>query len=79
VVRKVKRQAILIQHKRLDALKGEVLVLVNLAQSQKTKMKDNSRSVIILCLTDKMLTDVMKKNVMMVMWILKCKEVLERP
>ena len=79
MVRKVKRQAILIQHKRLDALKGEVLVLVNLAQSQKTKMKDNSRSVIILCLTDKMLTDVMKKNVMMVMWILKCKEVLERP
>ena len=55
---KIKMQAILIQEKCIDALKSETLMTTGLTQVQKTEMVDKARSVIILCLGDKVLREV---------------------
>ena len=55
---KIKMQALFIQEKCIDALKSEVLMNVSLTQVQKTEMVDKARSVIILCLGDKVLREV---------------------
>ena len=65
---KIKMQAILIQEKCIDALKGEALMPVRLTQIQKTQMVDKARSSIILCLKNKVLRDVSREQTAVVMW-----------
>jgi len=55
---KVKMQAVLTQQKWVEALKGEAAMPVNLTQTEKREMIDKAKSVIVLCLGDKVLRDV---------------------
>jgi len=54
-------QAVLIQKKCEKALKGEAALWVPMTEAEKTKMVDKARSVIVLCLGDKVLRDVAKE------------------
>jgi len=65
---KVKMQTVLIQQKCEKALKGEGALLVTMTQAEKTKMVDKDRSVIVLCLNDKVLRDVEKEPTAASMW-----------
>ena len=53
-------QAVLIQQKCEKALKGEGVSPVTMSQAEKTEMVDKVMSVIVLCLSDKVLRDVAK-------------------
>jgi len=57
---KLKMQAVLIQQKCEKALKVEGALSVTMTQAEKTEMVDKARSVIVLCLRDKVLRDVAK-------------------
>ena len=54
-------EAELIQQRCDKALKGEGVLSVTMSQAEKTKMVDKARSAIVLCLEDKVLTDVANK------------------
>jgi len=58
---KVKMEAVLIQQKCEKALKGEGALSVTMSRTEKTKMVDKARSVIVLCLGDKVLREVAKE------------------
>jgi len=61
-------QAVLIQQKCEKALKGEGVLRVTMSQAEKTEMVDKARSVIVLCLVDKVLRDVVKEPTAASMW-----------
>jgi hypothetical protein len=58
---KVKIEAVIIQQKCEKSLKGEGALPVTMSQAEKTEMVDKARSVIFLCLGDKVLRDVAKE------------------
>jgi hypothetical protein len=58
--KKVNMQAILTQ-KCVEALKGEAAMSATLTQTEKREMIDKAKSVIVLCLKDKVLRDVVKE------------------
>jgi len=65
-------EAVLIQQKCINALKGEGALLVTMSQVEKTEMVDKARSAIVLCLGDKILRDVAKKPAATLMlWVVK--------
>jgi hypothetical protein len=59
---KVKMEAVLIQQKCEKALKGEGVLPVTMSWAEKTEMVDKARSVIVLCLGDKVLREVAKES-----------------
>jgi len=61
-------EAVLIQQKCEKVLKGEGLLLVTMSRAEKIKMVDNARSVIVLCLRDKVLREVAKEPTAASMW-----------
>jgi len=61
-------EAVLIQQKCEKALKGEGSLLVTMSRAEKIKMVDNARSVIVLCLGDKVLREVAKEPTAASMW-----------
>jgi len=65
---KVKMQAVFIQQKCEKALKGEGALPVTMSQAEKTEMVDKARSVIVLCLGDKVLRDIAKEPTVASMW-----------
>jgi len=65
---KVKMEAVLIQQKCEKALKGEGALPVTMSRSEKTEMVDKARSVIVLCLGDKVLREVAKEPTATSMW-----------
>ena len=65
---KVKMEAVLIQQKCEKALNGEGVLPVTMSQAEKTDMVDKARSVIVLCLVDKVLRDVVKGPTTASMW-----------
>jgi len=58
----------LIQQKCEKALKGEGVLPVTMSQAEKTEMVDKARSVIFLCLRDKVLREVAKGPTATSMW-----------
>lgn len=60
-------QAVLIQEKIVELLKGETPVPTSLTQIENTKMVDKARSLIILCLGDKVLRKVAKEKIVALM------------
>lgn len=65
---KVKMQAVLTQQKCLEALKGESMMSATLTLAEKRRMIDKAKSVIVLCLIDKVLRDVTRKATAALMW-----------
>jgi len=65
---KVKMQAVLIQQNCEKALKGEGVLPVTMSQAEKTEMVDKAMSVIVLCLRDKVLRDVVKEPTVALTW-----------
>jgi len=65
---KVKMEAVLIQQKCAQELKGEGALPVTMLQAEKTEMVDQARSVIVLCLRDKVLGDVAKEPTAASVW-----------
>jgi len=65
---KVKMEAVLIQQKCEKALKGEGALPVTMSRTEKTKMVDKARNVIVLCLGDKVLREVAKEPTATSMW-----------
>ena len=65
---KVKMEAILIQQKCVEVLKGEAKMAATLSQAEKTEMIDKARSAIILCLGDKVLREVTREKTAEDMW-----------
>ena len=65
---KVNMEAVLIQQKCEKALKGEGALPVTMSRSEKTEMVDKARSVIVLCLGDKVLREVAKEPTATSMW-----------
>jgi len=65
---KVKIEAVLIQQKCEKALKGEGVLPVTMSQAEKTEMMDKARSLIVLCLRDKVLRDVAKETTAASLW-----------
>jgi hypothetical protein len=61
-------EAMLIHQKSEKALKGEGTLPLTMSRAEKTKMVDKARSVIVLCLGDKVLRDVAKKPTVASMW-----------
>jgi len=61
-------EVVLIQQKCEKALKGEAVLPVTMSQAEKTKMVDKARSVIVLCLGDKVLREVAKEPIAVSMW-----------
>lgn len=61
-------QAILIQEKCIVALKGEASMHVHLSKAKKIEMVDKDKSVIILCIRDKILKEVTRKKNVASMW-----------
>ncbi|KEH34267.1 hypothetical protein MTR_3g463880 [Medicago truncatula] len=58
---KVKIEAVLIQQKSEKALKGEGVLPVTMSRAKKIGMVEKARSVIVLCLGDKVLREVAKE------------------
>jgi hypothetical protein len=58
---KVKMEAVLIHQKCEKSLKGDGALPVIMSQVEKTKMVDKARSVIVLCLRNKVLRDIAKE------------------
>jgi hypothetical protein len=65
---KVKMEAVLIHQKCKKALKDEGALPITMSQAEKTEMVDKARSVIVLCLNDKILRDVAKEPTSTSMW-----------
>jgi len=65
---KVKMEAVLIQQKCEKALKGESASPVTMSRAEKTEMVDKAKSVIVLCLGNKVLRDVTKEPTTASMW-----------
>jgi len=65
---KVKMEAVLIQQKCEKALKGECSLPVAMSRAEKTEMVDKARSAIVLCLGDKVLSEVAKEPTVTSMW-----------
>jgi len=65
---KVKMEAVLIQQKCEKVLKGECALPVTMSRAEKTEMVDKARSVIVLCLGDKVLREVVKEPTATSMW-----------
>jgi len=65
---KVKMEAVLIQQKCEKALKGESALPVTMSRAEKTEMVDKARSVIVLCLGNKVLREVAKEPTAASMW-----------
>lgn len=65
---KVKMEAVLIQQNCEKALKGEGSLPVTMSRAEKTEMVDKARSVIVLCLGDKVLREVAKEATAASMW-----------
>jgi len=61
-------EAVLIQQKCAKALKGEDVLLVTMSQAEETEMVDMAKSVIVLCLGDKVLRDVAKELTATSIW-----------
>jgi hypothetical protein len=61
-------QAIWIQQKCAQALKGEGVLPVTMSQAEKTEMVDKARSAIVLCLGNKVLRNVAKEPTVTSMW-----------
>ncbi|MCH84154.1 acylamino-acid-releasing enzyme, partial [Trifolium medium] len=57
-----KDEAILIQQKCVEALKGEAQMSVHLSAAEKSEMNDKAISAIILCLSDKVLIEVARET-----------------
>lgn len=57
------------QHKYVETLKGGALVIACLTRAVKTKVIDKGRSVIILCIKNKILREVSKKKITTNMWV----------
>lgn len=55
-------QAILTQEKCIETLKGESLMLAQLTKTETIVMVDKARSSIILCVRDKVLSEVIKEE-----------------
>ena len=53
---KVKMQAVLTQQMCVEALKGEAVMPASLTQAEKREMINKTKSVIVLCLRDKILS-----------------------
>lgn len=60
-------QAILTQEKCIVALKSETSMSAQLTKVENTEMVDKARSVIILCLEDKNLREVVRYNTLTLM------------
>jgi len=58
---KVKMEAVLMQQKCEKALKGECALPITMSRAEKTEMVDKVRSVIVLCLGDKVLRETTKE------------------
>ncbi|AES71056.1 hypothetical protein MTR_3g069560 [Medicago truncatula] len=58
---KLKVQVGLIQQKCVEAMKGELVLSTTLSQSDKIKIVDKARSVLVLCLRDKVLREGVKE------------------
>lgn len=56
-------QVILIQKMRVEVLKRDALMPISLNNLKKTETLDNVRSVIVLCLRDKVLREVTKEKI----------------
>lgn len=54
--------------KLAEALKGEIEISTNMSQVDKIKIVDKERSVMILCLRNKILRDVAKEKIVVTMW-----------
>lgn len=54
-------QVVLIQQRCIEVLKGDALMPETLTQAEKTRMVDKAKSVIILCLRDKLLREVARR------------------
>jgi len=65
---KVKMEAVLIQQKCEKALKGEGVLPVTMSRAEKTEMVDKARSIIVLCLGNKVLREVAKEPTATSMW-----------
>lgn len=65
----LKLQEILTQEKCIESLNGEASMHVHLTQVEKMNMMYNARSVIILCLGDKDLRDVIQEKTTILMWV----------
>jgi len=65
---KVKMEAVLIQQKCEKALKGEGALPVTMSRAEKTEMVDKAKSVIVLCLGDNVLREVVKEPTTTSMW-----------
>jgi len=61
-------EAVLIQQKCEKALKGEGSLPVTMSRAEKTEMVDKARSVIVLCLRNKVLREVTKEPTAASMW-----------
>jgi hypothetical protein len=69
VLWKVNMRAILIQHRCVDALKGEAQMHATLTLVEKTEMNDKALSAIILSLGDKVLREVARETTAVALWI----------
>lgn len=58
---KVKMQVVFTQQKCVEGLKGESVMSATLTQAEKRRMIDKAKSVIVLCLIDKVLRDVTRE------------------
>jgi len=65
---KVKMEAVSIQQKCEKTLKGEGALPVTMSRAENTKMVDKAKSVIVLCLGDKVLREVAKEPTATSMW-----------
>jgi len=65
---KVKMEAVLIHQKCEKAFKGEGALPVTMSQAERTEMVDKAKSVIVLCLGDKVLREVAKEPTATSMW-----------
>jgi len=64
----VKKEAVLIQQKLEKSLKGEGALPVTMSRAEKFEMVDKARSVIVLCLGNKVLKDVAEEPTAASMW-----------
>jgi hypothetical protein len=65
---KVKMEVVLIHQKCEKALMGECALQVTMSHAEKTEMVNKARSVIVLCLGDKVLRDVAKETTAASIW-----------
>jgi len=52
----------------VKALKGDATLHVTISQAKKNEMADKARTVIVLCLEDKVLIEVVKETIAAPMW-----------